>query len=106
MIVADDRYAIGSRGSANGNCPVEVQATAEIGPGKRNRVAALRRDDIGARSQSLRHRHVSTTKRGTNKNKVAGIHDSLACPAEECPTDHTFPHITLTGDCAETHPTP
>src|ERR1700756_4566798 len=62
MIVADDRYAVGSRCSGNGNRPVEVQAAVKIGPGKRNRVGALRRDDIGSRGQSLRHRQVSRTE--------------------------------------------
>src|ERR1700741_1697792 len=62
MVVADDRYAVGSRCSGNGNRPVEVQAAVKIGPGKRNRVGALRRDDIGTRGQSLRHRQASRTE--------------------------------------------
>src|ERR1700746_1246833 len=106
MIVTDDRYAVGARGSGNGNCPVEVQATAKIGPGKRNRVGALRRDDIRARNQSLSYRHVSNTKRGTNKNKVAGINDSLALCCRRVSHDPHIPsYHSLTGDFAETYPT-
>src|SRR5690348_12859848 len=95
MIVADDRYAVGSRGPGNGNRPVEVQAAVKIGPGKRNRVGVLRRDDIRARGESLRHRNVSNAKRRTN-NKMAESHDLLArsiAPGE------TVRHRVVISDC-------
>jgi hypothetical protein len=60
-----------------GTVPLKFRLPSRWDQEKRNRVGVLRRDDIRARGESLRHRNVSGAKRGPN-NKVAEIRDLLA----------------------------
>ena len=97
MIVTEDRYTVGAGGAVTGIAPLKFRPPSKYDQDRVMALACHRRDDIGTRGQSLRHRQVPNTQRGTKKNKLVGIHDLLARSIEESATGHRFLQIEPSG---------
>lgn len=81
MIVTKGRYMVDASSACDRNRSVEVQATIIKRPRQGNGVSAHRRDDIGPRSQGLRHPYVAITERQANKNNREARD---CCPCRGC----------------------
>src|ERR1700744_189095 len=85
MIVTDGRNVVDASGSRDWNRPVEVQAAVKKGPRQGDGIAAHRRDDVGTRGQSLRHREVSTRHHHASKKHET---DNCSHHAPAIPPSH------------------
>src|SRR5882762_1716536 len=84
MVVTECRNLVAASGSGDGNGTVEIQAAVKKRQRQGDGVSTHGRNDVRARSESLRHGHMSATQRDANKNKGADEWGHCRALKEKC----------------------